>query len=599
MKGFAIFIGILLCAIGNAQTLFNNGAIIYTASNAILTINGGIENNSSTSNGTITHHGTMWVNMSGSNPGTITLNNSSIFQGNGTTHIENDWTNNAVFNPDKSTIDLFSSTATQFIGGTNKTTFHILELNGNGIGTARTKALLRDADVDSLLILNDRVLSTTTFTLHVVHPSVNAISVDTSVFNNEGYVSSISPGVLLRNTNSGGTYLFPVGSSSNNSNRYRAVRIKPSGSTNASFSVRFNSYDADNDNYLRSNNDGTFCASVDTFYHSIKRVSGSVNAAIGIYYNPITDGNWSGIAQFRTGSGIWNNIGTSTIASYSGYNMITSGIFNFTPNDEPFLITEIIPPTPVINCPAICSSGTGIFSASGTTQNYSWTIPSGTLLVSGQGTDSATVNWNSSGSGLVIVSAVSANGCLSAPDTCIVNPTSPPVAAFDTLSSGLFGEVMQFTDQSSGGINWTWLFGDGSSSSLQHPTHTYNGAGTYTVTLIVYGNSGCSDTVYKTVSVRNGISFPNVFTPNGDGVNDVFWIPASGFETFDLKIFNRWGTLIWESQKSNQKWDGRNTTGQLQSDGTYFYVLNCKLFTLAGSKEYIIKSSLTILNGSK
>ncbi|MBL0329310.1 MAG: gliding motility-associated C-terminal domain-containing protein [Bacteroidetes bacterium] len=71
--------------------------------------------------------------------------------------------------------------------------------------------------------------------------------------------------------------------------------------------------------------------------------------------------------------------------------------------------------------------------------------------------------------------------------------------------------------------------------------------------------------------------YPNVFSPNGDGVNDE-WNPSL-FNGESVKIFNRWGIEVFEITGNNQKWDGRTTSGTECVDGIYFYVIN------NGSKE--------------
>ncbi len=70
------------------------------------------------------------------------------------------------------------------------------------------------------------------------------------------------------------------------------------------------------------------------------------------------------------------------------------------------------------------------------------------------------------------------------------------------------------------------------------------------ITLIVYNNQGCADTIEKEVIVHNesSIFVPNVFTPNGDGKNDVFKVKyEEEFEGFDMKVFDRWGTKVYET----------------------------------------------------
>jgi gliding motility-associated-like protein len=73
---------------------------------------------------------------------------------------------------------------------------------------------------------------------------------------------------------------------------------------------------------------------------------------------------------------------------------------------------------------------------------------------------------------------------------------------------------------------------------------------------------------------------PNVFTPNGDGVNDVFTL-NSGLNSnavlgpcASMQVFNRWGQKVFQSQGNNLVWDGRNFAGELCTVGTYFWTLS-------------------------
>jgi gliding motility-associated-like protein len=81
-----------------------------------------------------------------------------------------------------------------------------------------------------------------------------------------------------------------------------------------------------------------------------------------------------------------------------------------------------------------------------------------------------------------------------------------------------------------------------------------------------------SDTIITT-----NITFPNVFSPNGDGENDEFYFPNEGVSDINWQIYNRWGILIFETNQTNQKWDGKTTSGKECPEGTYYYVLNYKL----------------------
>ena len=91
----------------------------------------------------------------------------------------------------------------------------------------------------------------------------------------------------------------------------------------------------------------------------------------------------------------------------------------------------------------------------------------------------------------------------------------------------------------------------------------------------------------KSQSIQDSIKVPNVFTPNLDGVNDVFK-PIISFEnktqSYLIEIYDRFGVKIYSGDKINQWWDGRTTSGMPCSDGTYFYIL--QLTVNASKMEY-------------
>ncbi len=74
--------------------------------------------------------------------------------------------------------------------------------------------------------------------------------------------------------------------------------------------------------------------------------------------------------------------------------------------------------------------------------------------------------------------------------------------------------------------------------------------------------------------VQSELQIPNVFTPNGDGVNDLIPFPNFGNSTNKIVVVNRWGNLIYESNGINPIWDGKDNSGKNCTEGTYFYRIN-------------------------
>ena len=116
-----------------------------------------------------------------------------------------------------------------------------------------------------------------------------------------------------------------------------------------------------------------------------------------------------------------------------------------------------------------------------------------------------------------------------------------------------YGDIVQLTATGEG--TWTWsptqyLNDSTSSSPFVQPEETT----TYTVTTV--NELGCKNTDQLTVIVTGSLYVPNSFTPNGDGYNDFFFALGKDIKTIELLVFNRWGELIWSTDKLDGRWDG-------------------------------------------
>lgn len=163
-------------------------------------------------------------------------------------------------------------------------------------------------------------------------------------------------------------------------------------------------------------------------------------------------------------------------------------------------------------------------------------------------------------------------------DWVTVEPS--PTAAFDCTPEELsfFNSTVEIIDESEDAIDWFYTFGDGGISYDQEPIYTYQDTGIYTITQIVRHESGCTDTLFKTVDVEPVLSLqmPNAFTPNNDGLNDEF--RGKGFLTgitgYTLSIWNRWGEKVFENNDPSSGWNGEyNNNGQQAIGGVYVYTL--------------------------
>lgn len=124
--------------------------------------------------------------------------------------------------------------------------------------------------------------------------------------------------------------------------------------------------------------------------------------------------------------------------------------------------------------------------------------------------------------------------------------------------------------------NFHWTFGDGDTSVLFNPLHTYEDTGDFTITLTVTDQYNVCKEIFTYTIHANGTSVvevPNIFTPNGDGVNDVFNVIYKNLSSAEGVIYNRWGELIYRWSSVEAGWDGRTLSGTLAPDGVYYYII--------------------------
>ncbi|MFN9108458.1 MAG: PKD domain-containing protein, partial [Bacteroidota bacterium] len=164
----------------------------------------------------------------------------------------------------------------------------------------------------------------------------------------------------------------------------------------------------------------------------------------------------------------------------------------------------------------------------------------------------------------------------------IVQVFSPPDAGF-TYSPfpSKENEPTRFVSTTSSDVvAWSWDFGDGQRSEEKNPTHQYIASGLYNVCQIVRDMRFCRDTTCQTVEADIAIlqDVPTAFTPNGDGVNDIFLVRGFGISKMTLRIFNRQGLLLFESRSQNIGWDG-TFKGVPQPMDAYAWTLELEYFT--------------------
>lgn len=244
---------------------------------------------------------------------------------------------------------------------------------------------------------------------------------------------------------------------------------------------------------------------------------------------------------------------------------------NLTPLDE----------TCVMYCNGQIS--TNISGATAPPYSYSWsTIPP-------QNTATAT---NLCPGNYTVTVTYSPNNCKMTATADIITETSLDASFTADKTEGYVPVTVNFTFTGYGASTYAWDFGDGGTSTIQNPSHTYTTMGVYPVKLVV--NSGAPNfcqaehNMIFTAIQPSSIQTFNVITPNGDGQNDEFTIESEGIRTIKVLIYNRWGEKVYSYENnegfSNLKektklWTGTNTKGAIALMAHISILLTLKVMT--------------------
>lgn len=327
-------------------------------------------------------------------------------------------------------------------------------------------------------------------------------------------------------------------------------------------------------------------------------------AIVDSVYN--ATGNYGQIGYFWTPNpGGTNGIGADTLTS------LTQGVHNLIINDEngcseSFDFNIDWPDSLFFQelgyDPAYCrlyayQSGNGVAYASADGGSGSLTYQWMNL---GDSTTTPNTTWGGLNPGQYQITVTDANGCIltslitmdSLNPQAIFEPTS---AQFSSNNEGTAPVTVQFENQSlyfanpnnpTADTTFFWNFNyDYSNWIVSHDYYelfdtTYALGGAYEVCLVAINKNGCTDTSCVTIVVHEPLTFVpvNIFTPNGDGVNEVFTFNylAQGVSEFSCTIVNRWGRVVHEMSAITDEWNGEDLQGDPCVEGIYFYTYEGK-----------------------
>ena len=171
------------------------------------------------------------------------------------------------------------------------------------------------------------------------------------------------------------------------------------------------------------------------------------------------------------------------------------------------------------------------------------------------------------------VTGTDANGCEDTDQMVVTSLTLPVANGSPSDTYGNADLVVDFTNLSQFASNYVWEFGNGSTQNETSTTtvsYNYTVPGIYTITLTA-SNGICSDTWTTLIEVLPPmvVTPPNVFTPNSDNANDLYFVNVDWGEQFEAVILNRWGNVMKELSFVDQGWDGK-VAGKDCDEGIYF-----------------------------
>ncbi len=280
-------------------------------------------------------------------------------------------------------------------------------------------------------------------------------------------------------------------------------------------------------------------------------------AAVSLVGSP-TGGIFSGTGV--TGNTFSTSQGTQTI-TYTYTDLI-----GCTSTDQ---VTVIVNPLPSINAGMDLTLCLGTNLALNGTGGISYSWDNG--VTNGQQFSP------SLGSTTYTLTGTDANGCTNT-DHVTISVLNLPIAAISSnVTSGEVPLTVVFYNSSMNSSNYSWNFGNGQTSNAStnsEQSTVYQNIGDYYVIMIA-SNGICQDA--DTILIRvlpllpPWINIPNVFSPNNDGSNDVFFLTGENIVTIEFMIFNRWGEFLHQLNGMNEFWNGTTKNGNEAVDGVYFY----------------------------
>ncbi len=302
-----------------------------------------------------------------------------------------------------------------------------------------------------------------------------------------------------------------------------------------------------------------------------------------------------GTPPLITGTGAFNH----TFPGIGTYNIrMVLTVTNFCNAPDSVLKTLRISPNVIARFetpPSGCAPYTAVFnntSAGG--EQFFWDFGDGTTS-----NQSSPIHiYNTPGNYTIRLTVIDTSTCNRLDSTRFpITVSDAPTAAFTFAPKPPQENTpVQFINNSLGATRYKWDFGDGDTlvtTSTNIISHIFKETKAYNTCLIATNQYGCSDTTCAEVQAKiiPLIDVPNAFTPNGDGVNDKVFVRGFGISKMVWRIYNRWGTIVFQSNNISEGWDGMYK-GSIQPTEVYHYVLDVEF---SDGVKYQKKGDITLL----
>ena len=305
-----------------------------------------------------------------------------------------------------------------------------------------------------------------------------------------------------------------------------------------------------------------------------------------VFVETLNNSSTPNISNWTYGNGNSGNSNSPSFAYYVPgiYSLELNIIDQFGCTDDTILVDYVTiggpKATPVVTPPIDICKNLFIFSVTDTSQvdSYSWDFGDNTTSI----LDSIEHGYPIEGTYYPILTVYDKSNCSVKYNTDTISVLNELTAIHSVNPNpGETKESITFSDQSlfkDSIVNWLWEFGDFNNYSVENSTNSsqqfsYKYPYTYKSVLTVTDKFGCTSSDTVLVKINGDFETANVFTPNNDGINDIFEFDEDIFESYDVIVLNRWGNIVYDKKgvTGTYIWNGTHDDGNECADGVYFY----------------------------